>query len=694
MDIPALLISNIQQGRVVLFFGAGASKGAKNGSGNEPPDGRQLAKLLSEKFLDGNFNDWPLATVAAMSASEAGNLFEVQDYIKDIFDQFEPADFHLKLPIFKWKALITVNYDRIIEKAFLKQEQRSQELVVFISNDDRVETTMAAKPNPLQLIKLHGCITQTHNDSLPLILTTEQYVTHRKSREALYNRVSSLGYEFPIVFVGHGMEDSDLWQLLLNFADMGEGRPTYYAVSPNIPSELERLWGKKNITAIRGTFQQFLLALEDAIPEQNRKLMVHANIENPIERKIKVHEPMSPSCSAFLSNHLDYVHPDLPIHQNDPKSFYRGFDLGWYTVKNDLDVRRTLVDKLLFDVILRDEDERPTKVDLYVIKSAAGSGKSIVLRRTAWEAATQADVLVLYFRDLGVMNLEALREIYRLTKERIFLFIDDAADNAVTIEEVAKMAKRESIPLTIVTAERNNEWNVACEKRLSGLVSDDFELHRFSEAELEKLLERLEKYEMLGFLEELSKEQRLHELQFALDRQILVMLHEVTLGKPFQEILVDEYNALVPKKAKELYLSVCALNQLGVKVRAGIISRLYAIPFTKFREELFEPLEHVVDVEEHPVTGEMLYAARHKEIAAIVFDRILVDQTDRFDEYVKLLREIDISYDSDYQAYRRMINHRTLKELFNSYEDVIELFHIAAGKSPTRPLSYSSTRYL
>ena len=45
---------------------------------------------------------------------------------------------------------------------------------------------------------------------LPLILTPEQYVTHRKGRNRLFGRVEEWGLDYPIVFIGSGLLDIDL----------------------------------------------------------------------------------------------------------------------------------------------------------------------------------------------------------------------------------------------------------------------------------------------------------------------------------------------------------------------------------------------------------------------------------------------------------------------------------------------------
>lgn len=682
MEIPQLLLDNVVQGRAILFLGAGASKGAKDAEGKQPPDGRQLAQMLNTCFLGGRYENWDLASVSELAASEAGSLFTVQDYIRDILENFEPAEFHLKVPLFKWKAIATVNYDRIIEKAYLRQEHRLQELAVFISNDDRVEETLSSKSNALQLLKLHGCITRTHNEKLPLILTPEQFLSYQDGRDRLFIRLRDWAYECPIVFVGNSLEDSNLREMFSQLSALGSGRPRYYFVLPEIRDEVARLWERKSVTGLEGTFEDFLNALSGSISPNERALLELTSISHPIERKIKTHEPISSSCNDFITQQVDYVHADLPEEPSDPKAFYKGFDLAWFPIKKDLDVRRKLVEKLLFEVILRDEDERPTKADFYLIKAAAGAGKTVALKRLAYDAATQADVLCLYLRDYGSIEYDALSEVYRLTKERIFLFVDNAARNVLQLDDLLRQAKRDLLPLTVVTAERSNEWNVACEDRLSGFVSDEYDLNRLSEKEIEELLVLLEKHNSLGFLGELNKEQQRHQMKTVMDRQILVMLHEVTSGKPFEEILVDEFNRITPRSAQDLYLSVCALNQLGVKVRAGIISRVYSIPFSKFKQELFKPLENVIEVTKHPITKDMLYAARHNEIAQIVFERILTSRDDRFNEFAKLLRALDISFDTDRQAYRRLINHHTLKDLFPNYEDVLEIYQIASEVAP------------
>ena len=117
MDISPNLLDQIQNGKVVLVLGAGASLDAKDKEGNSPPSGRKLGELIASRFLGGKFNDATLSQIAEYAISES-DLGTVQGFIKDILEPFEPSQAHLRLPQFVWGGLATTNYDLLIEKAY------------------------------------------------------------------------------------------------------------------------------------------------------------------------------------------------------------------------------------------------------------------------------------------------------------------------------------------------------------------------------------------------------------------------------------------------------------------------------------------------------------------------------------------------------------------------------------------------
>ena len=75
-------------------------------------------------------------------------------------------------------------------------------------------------------------------------------------------------------------------------------------------------------------------------------------------------------------------------------------------------------------LFLSNEEDRSELVELFLIKGHAGAGKSVLLKRLAWEAAVTFDKICLSVRSTGYPEYEPLFELYNICKQRIFLFID------------------------------------------------------------------------------------------------------------------------------------------------------------------------------------------------------------------------------------------------------------------------------
>ena len=101
MKIPNFLETQIREGKVVLFLGAGASLDAKDSHGNKPPDWKKLVEMLSDRFLGGKFKDLPLNQIGEYAISES-DLTTVQEYIREIFASFQPTPTHYLMCKIPW----------------------------------------------------------------------------------------------------------------------------------------------------------------------------------------------------------------------------------------------------------------------------------------------------------------------------------------------------------------------------------------------------------------------------------------------------------------------------------------------------------------------------------------------------------------------------------------------------------------
>lgn len=681
--IPDNLQRNLQEGRVVLFLGAGATIGATHPNNINPPSGERLAELLANRFLNESFAKRPLAEVSALAINES-NLDEVQEYIASIFEPFSPADFHLIIPTLNWKALVTTNYDRVIERAYDSVENKVQTLVPFVKNGQRVEDKLFnLGKKGLVYLKLHGCVSDIHNPDAPLILSKDQYVSFRKSRDRLFSRLEELFYEYPFVFIGYSMNDQNLLAVMNELTNKSQAQlPQSYLVLPTLSDPEIRYYGSKRITFIQSTFEEFLREVNGIVPSQFRQLMGLQDIsEHPIIKRLSLGPDgkLSPSILTLLNRDVEYVHPNILPTDLDPKMFYKGFFPDWTPICQNLDVPRKITDVLLREIFLESVDRDGTLPELFLLKAHAGAGKSVVLRRLAWEAAKSLDSVCLWLRKGNILNFDNLRELFRLYSSRIFLFIDPVSDYIDLIQEIYDSALANKIPITIIGAERINEWNIDCEQ-LYPFVNQEYELRNLSENEIDKLIELLEENGSLGHLKGLSREKQREELKESAGRQLLVALHEATLGKPFSDIVFDEYQSIVPMKARSLYLTVCIFHRLGVTTRAGLISRVHEIPFTTFKEELFKPLESVVFSHYDYKIQDQVYLSRHSHIAEIVFSRVLSTPQDRFDEYSRIIAALDYDYYSDRQAFYGITKANELIRLFSDVSMIRTIYSQAKAR--------------
>jgi len=210
--------------------------------------------------------------------------------------------------------------------------------------------------------------------------------------------------------------------------------------------------------------------------------------------------------------------------------------------------------------------------------------------------------------------------------------------------------------------------------RVGGLVA----------SEIEVLLELLERHNCLGELQSKTHEQRVAAFaseQHA-DRQLLVALHVLTRGLPFEKIILDEYQSISSEQAQRLYLDIASLNQFGVSVRAGTIARISGIDFRDYETKFFVPLIDMVSVGDDPYTGDKTYKTRHSHVAQILFRQVFDTDAAKVIQFVRIIKELDVGYSSDARVLEGICKGRTLTENFQNPHDVRQIFEAATSAAP------------
>lgn len=662
--IPHHLLEQIKAGNVVLFLGAGASFGCKNNSGDKIPSGQELSNMIASKFLGKDYLDKNLDYVSELAISES-SLFEVQNFVAEIFKHFEPEKFHQEIPSFNWKAIFTTNYDLIIEKVYQKYRKPLQELKPVIKNTPVTQIFTSEKILPYY--KIHGCINDINDPEAPLIMTPDQFVNYLSKRDRLFAVLKELSYDYPVLFVGFSMADYDIRTILNSLQQNLSARTRSYMVGPGITELEHKLWDLKKITGIKITFEEFLNKIITQIPENQRIFsFLKPNIDLPIYSKFKVQlDNLKPSENflPFIQNDIDFIHPNLNAPNTDPKQFYKGYFENWDPIIKNLDINRKIKDGILYEVFMDDTAHSSDSQLFYLIQGNAGSGKSVLLKRLAFDAGITLERFCIFLKADVQIKIAQILELYSYVKERIYLFIDDIAKYDDDIVYFISKCRKEKIKITIIGCERTNVWNMECQA-LSNNLTESFLVKYLHDGEIRELLLQLEKHHALYTLETKTNEERIQAFEEKAGRELLVALYEATNSKSFEEIILDEYKSINDPRAQSLYLTVSIFHRLGAEARAGFISRVHNISFHEFKESLFKPLAFIVTDKKNNRINDYVYVTRNKLIAQIIFEKVLTTPQDRFDEYIRVLKNLNIDFDSDRTAFFAITNAKKLIEVF------------------------------
>ena len=99
---------------------------------------------------------------------------------------------------------------------------------------------------------------------------------------------------------------------------------------------------------------------------------------------------------------------------------------------------------------------------MFALEGAAGSGKTIALRRAAFDAATALDQFVLWLKPDGILRAEIIEELWALSSLRLMVFVDHVSLHSEELERALHTLKRKNVHVTFVLSEREAEWAAYC----------------------------------------------------------------------------------------------------------------------------------------------------------------------------------------------------------------------------------------
>jgi NAD-dependent SIR2 family protein deacetylase len=258
------LLFNLKKQKLVPFLGAGASLGFDGSPGL--PGGGKLAETLANEcgYPGGEKSD--LLRVAQYYALKFGEL-RLRESLNEKLSvsEVKPGEVHHILASWPIKAVLTTNYDNLMERAFSKKDKDPAKAIYNHHGDQEQLKVPPSVEKPL-VYKLHGSLENVDS----MVITEDNYIDFLISliegNPKLPDAISAIFRTDSILFVGYGLKDWNIRVLLRYFRKDEDIRS--FAVQRDLRGasrEWESMvlyWERKNISVYNCDALAFLRELD------------------------------------------------------------------------------------------------------------------------------------------------------------------------------------------------------------------------------------------------------------------------------------------------------------------------------------------------------------------------------------------------------------------------------------------------
>ena len=591
------LKTQFSQALPVLLTGAGFSLGARNHDGRTLPSYENLrAELWNLCFPDVDFDGSSLQTLYDYALIR--HRRKTEQLLRRLLT-VDPAtlpDWYELVFSLPWHRCYTLNIDDLANAA-----NTAFKLPRKLTPTSATQPTPKAitDPRTLEVVHLNGTL-----EDLPSNVTFSltQFAERLAKPEPFYvNFVAEL-LSRPVVIIGTRLDEPPLWQHIeyrrqRGGKDLDELRPRSYLVTPTLDLTRKALLAELNIRWIQMSGEEFVSQVLSRFQEEARV---------GLKRFSKPRDARSTSISLVA---------DIAIKPDEESQFLLGQEPIWADLQSGRAVGRSIDDKLWTTIKSSLNKE---KGKLIVLTGTAGSGKSTSLMRACLRLQGEGNPVGWIDRDNNPSTWDIMSKMREEKSPRV-LAIDDAdmyGANLLSLVRNLVCSPLQKIVLIAVRSSRVD--NVLNPVGLEKISEQEFTMPTLTDADIDKLIEVLDKNNRLGFL----KGKKLHEqrelFRQKAGRQLLVAMIEVTSNRRFEEKAVNELTDLDSTAAK-IYAQISVAHSFRFGLQQEEI--LLAAP-QDLSNEVLNAIKRLVSrkIVSYRSTG--FIWARHRYIADILHNKL------------------------------------------------------------------------
>lgn len=443
-----------------------------------------------------------------------------------------------------------------------------------------------------------------------------------------------------------------------------------FALVPNLErgSKIEKLLIKRNIKPIPLSFEEFMKESKKGtakIPTLERR-------PTGITLKLKSEDITLPYRDYKEFREYFKILSEWEIQKGKIEEgstegerieeFLKGQSENWEAFGKGWDFKRDLH----FEIKNKVENEltknRPEDNDAVLILGGGGLGKSILLKRLAYDLYEAGNPVIMLNSYLSFFDYKLIDkfcgdvnpdpENSREEKNKVVIILDNADANIDNVRKILIYLKNHSMPALVIGAARLNEWEYAQKQWGFGRITSEDNTfiisQKMDEGEITRLIEHLGKL--------LNREEFLTNLVFwtakaVVDYESDFFATIYSLVDPAQrklnEIIWDEYKKLPSVPTKRTYEYVSLFYQYDIPLKLEMIveplRKDFGYSYREFARDIYETEAKSLIIEvEGDFVGDLFYRAKNKIIAQKLVEK-LFDPADKeqlekmVERYIKVL---------------------------------------------------------
>lgn len=667
----------IENGRLILLFGAGASATSLDIDGNFLLSGGKLAKLVSEE-VGWTYSGEPLSTVYAAAKNVLAERLNI--LFENRYKHCRPSEEYLTIAKYAWARIYTLNVDDALDKAL---QRMSPQLINVRHKSDKVSDQNQVF-RFLDYVKLNGSIDRLSDG---LVFSPREYGVASSAPPMWYGELAEDFFRFTFLFIGTRINEPLFYHQIERYRfQAGSIDQKSFVLTPTATDIEKASLASYNLEHISGTLKDFASWLIATFPDPLNPLEL-AIRRNPAlgrmlslkkveerEKYTSIFDQVTPVSRVYLSK------PGVPEWpEGKIRNFYRGFKPTWKDVLDEVPatIRAT---RDFCNVIFRSLEDGKKFV---VIHGPAGTGKTTLMKQAALTISDSKDTPVFYI-DTPVDNLiDIISQLEDIHRKRFCIFYDRIDGIKEDLEEALERGLLNKG--LFIGSERQHSWQGVVKDRLGKYVEQIFHVSLIDKNDARLILDKVRDFGTWTRLGKMTPNGRINELVGKAKRQLLIGLLETTYGIGFERIIESEFSQIgkTPERTFFMLVGLATLHRLSV-LDALISRALTNLGIGVGISQLTKNLGGVVYHE----TGRLY--ARHPVYVRHVFNEV-IETKDIFSALHALIKGYTV-YESpvikrvaknERILFKSLINHRFVKYIFRSnhnyilnlYESFEKMFH-------------------